>query len=125
MRFFLDSTFAIDYLRAEGDAVDRLRGLVEAGDHPYISDVVVCEVATGSPADARGLDALIRAVEFVQPGPEVARAAGHFRAQARQRGFTLGVPDALIAATAEALGATVLTKNVRDFALTPVRVETY
>jgi hypothetical protein len=31
----------------------------------------------------------------------------------------------LVAAAAEALHAAVLTRNVRDFALTPVRVETY
>jgi predicted nucleic acid-binding protein len=35
------------------------------------------------------------------------------------------VPDALVAATADALGATVLTRNVRDFALIPVLIETY
>jgi predicted nucleic acid-binding protein len=38
---------------------------------------------------------------------------------------TLSAPDALIAASAEALDATVLTRNLRDFALTPVPVETY
>ncbi len=36
----------------------------------------------------------------------------------------LSLPDALIAAAAED-DAIVLTRNVRDFALTPVRVETY
>lgn len=125
MRYFLDSTFAIDYLRAERDAIDRLRRLIEAGDEPYISDVVVCEVATGSPADNRGLAALIRAVEFVQPGPEVAVVAGRFRSDARSRGYVLGVPDALIAASADALGATIITRNVRDFAQTPVPIATY
>jgi len=33
--------------------------------------------------------------------------------------------DALIASAAVAIDAAVLTRNVRDFALTPVRVETY
>ncbi len=35
------------------------------------------------------------------------------------------MPDALIAAMAFDLDAVVLTRNVRDFELTPVRVETY
>jgi len=39
--------------------------------------------------------------------------------------MALSTPDALIAATADALGAAVLTRNVKDFALTPVRVESY
>jgi predicted nucleic acid-binding protein len=37
----------------------------------------------------------------------------------------LSLADALIAAVADALGASVVTRNVRDFALTPVRVERY
>lgn len=47
------------------------------------------------------------------------------RAAARQSGKTLALTDALIAATADAVDAVVLTRNVRDLALTPVRVETY
>jgi predicted nucleic acid-binding protein len=126
MRYFLDTTFAIDYLRQRSTAVDRLERLLATGDDPFINDVVVCELATGALAgEERGLHAFIRAIEFVQPGHEVAELAGSWRRSARSRGFTLSVPDALIAATTSALGATLLTRNVRDFALTPVSVETY
>lgn len=125
MRRFLDTTIAIDYLRAEPAALDRIARLVEDGDEPVVNDIVVCELATGAPEDDTGLAALLQAVEFVQPGPEVAVLAGEWRAQARRRGFTLSVPDALIAATAHVLGATVLTRNVRDFEATPATVEPY
>jgi predicted nucleic acid-binding protein len=126
VRYLLDTTFTIDYLRVRDDAIQRMRELIERGDEPFINDIVVCELASGArPADARGLDALIRAVEFVQPGPDVARLAGRWRGEARARGLTLSLPDALIAATADALGAIVLTRNLRDFALTPVAVEEY
>jgi predicted nucleic acid-binding protein len=37
----------------------------------------------------------------------------------------LSLADALIAAAADAAGAMVLTRNTRDFALTPVRVDSY
>jgi predicted nucleic acid-binding protein len=37
----------------------------------------------------------------------------------------LSATDALVAATANAIDAIVLTRNVRDFALTPVTVERY
>ena len=126
MRYLLDSTFAIDFLRARPHATDRMWRLVAGGDDPFISDVVLCELATGvRPAEMQELDRFVRGVEFVQPGPEVARQAGVWRGEARSRGKTLSVPDALIAATADALGAAVLTRNVWDFALTPVPVETY
>jgi predicted nucleic acid-binding protein len=57
-------------------------------------------------------------------GPSGSRLAGEWRSAARRRGETVATTDALDAATAYQLGA-VLTRNVRDFALTPVRVETY
>lgn len=126
MRYLLDSTFAIDLLRARRDATERMWRLVAAGDDPYLTDVVMCEIATGMrPHESAALDAFVAGLEFVQPGPEVSRRAGILRGEARARGLTLSVPDALIAATADALDATVLTRNLRDFALTPARVETY
>jgi predicted nucleic acid-binding protein len=126
VRYVLDSAFAIDFLRARQDATDRMWRLVTAGDDPYITDVILCEIATGMRAtELTALDVFVQAVEFVQPGPAVARLAGRWRGEARARGQTLSVPDALIAATADALGAAVLTRNVRDFALTPVQIETY
>jgi predicted nucleic acid-binding protein len=126
MRYLLDSTFAIDFLRNDRVAIDRFERLVAAGDDAFVTDVVVCELATGArPQDEAGLTAFIRAVEFVQPGPEVATVAGQWRGQARRRGVTISVPDALIGAAADALEATLITRNVRDFELLPVAVEGY
>lgn len=126
MRYFLDSTFAIDYLRGQPAATNRLSRIFAEGDRAYINDVVVCEVATGSrEVEDAGLKAFIGAVELVQPGPEVAELAGRWRGAARRRGETLSVPDALIAACAQALGSVLMTRNERDFALTPAVVETY
>ena len=126
MRYFLDTTFAIDFLRNDPIAVLRLDRLISNGDEPFINDVVACELATGIRAvDEPAFAGFIRAVEFVQPGPAVALTAGRWRGEARRRGFTISVPDALIAATADALGATLITRNARDFELTPVPVEGY
>ena len=68
---------------------------------------------------------ILEPVEFIQPGPESALMAGDWRRQAHERGRQLSLPDALVASAAAAVDAAVLTRNVRDFALTPVRVETY
>src|SRR5262245_39719512 len=125
-RYVLDATFLIDHLRDHDTAVDRFRRLMEEGDDPIVSDVSAAEVWAGWRAeDEPGIERLLRDIEFVQPGPPTSRLAGIWRAQARQVGRTLHLPDALIAATAHDLGAIVLTRNVRDFELTPVRVETY
>jgi predicted nucleic acid-binding protein len=126
VRYLLDTTFAIDFLRSQPEAIRRFERLIEGGDEAFINDVVVCELATGARAeDAPGLSAFIRAVEYVQPGPDVALVAGRWRSQARARGFTISVPDVLIAAAADSLAATLVTRNVRDFAQLPVAVEDY
>ena len=51
--------------------------------------------------------------------------AGEWRAAARRRGHHLSLPDALIAGAAHTVDAVVLTRNLRDFALTDARVEGY
>ena len=126
MRYILDTSFVIDFLRSEPAAVARFRRLFEDGDDGMVNEIIVSEAATGSRSwpDAN-LQQMLASVEFVQPGPEAALEAGRWRAVARRRGRTLSIADALIAAAAAAGGATVLTRNVRDFALTPVRVESY
>lgn len=126
MRRFLDTTFVIDYLRGLPAAVDRFARLIEDGADLYVNEIVACETRTGLRAkDAAVLDAFLRPIEFVQPGPDVAVRAGSWRAAARARGFQLSLPDALIASTADALDAAVLTRNIRDFSLTSARIETY
>ncbi len=126
MRLLLDSTFVIDHLRGVPAAVNGLAEILANGDEPFVTEVVVCEVRAGLRAeDERFLVALLEPVEFIQPGPAHALTAGRWRAELRARGRTLSLADALIATAAESLGAAVLTRNVRDFAVTPVLVRTY
>jgi predicted nucleic acid-binding protein len=125
-RYQLDATFLIDYLRADRQAVERFDRLMADGDDVVVDQVAVCETRYGlRPGQVAQLDAMLRPTEFVQPGPDAALAAGRWRAAARERGWTLSLSDALIAAAAEASDAIVLTRNARDFSLTPVRVEGY
>jgi predicted nucleic acid-binding protein len=126
MRLLFDSTFVIDLLEGVPAAVERQRVIFENGDEPFVNEVVVCEVRAGMmPADEPNLVGILEPVEFIQPGPESALLAGAWRRQAHERGYRLSLPDALIASAAAAIDAAVLTRNVRDFALTPVRIETY
>ena len=125
-RFMLDSTFVIDYLRDDPIAVSRFARFFADGDDVLINEIVVCEVRAGlSDAAVALFDAVLEPTEFVQPGPGAAMIAGEWRAQARRRGRTLSLADALVASAADASQATVLTRNVRDLSLAPVRVESY
>jgi predicted nucleic acid-binding protein len=122
----LDSAFVIDHLRGLPEAIERFARLFEDGDEPMVTEVVVCEVATGAPQHPDpALAAFLEPVEFIQPGPDTALLAGEWRAIARRRGHHLSLPDALIAAAAHAVDAVVLTRNLRDVELTGARVEAY
>jgi len=126
VRLLLDSTFVIDLLDGVSEAIARQRRMFESGDEPFTNEVVICEVRAGMKhRDAPQLIGILEPVEFIQPGPESALLAGEWRRSAHERGYKLSSPDALIAAAAAAIDAAVLTRNVKDFALTPVRVETY
>ena len=125
-RFLLDTTFIIDHLRGEPEAVQRLRALVETGDLAVVNDVVSAEAWAGAPTDDdHDLTVLLRFLEFIAAGPEHAQQAGRWRAVARSDGRELGITDALIGACAGVSRATVLTRNAKDFALMPVPVEVY
>lgn len=126
MRILLDTTFLIDYLRGVKAATDRLELAVVDGDEVFLNEVAVAETRAGlREGDVRAFAALIRPLEFVQPGPDAAIIAGQWRREARERGQDLTVADALIASAAASLDAAVVTRNVRDFALTPVRIASY
>lgn len=126
MRLIADSAFVIDYLRGLPEAERRWEAVFAEGDEPIVNEIIVCEVRTGLlERDEPSLRAFLEPVEFVQPGPDHAMIAGRWRAEARAIGRHLSLPDALIAAAAVGSDAAVLTRNVRDFALTPVRIETY
>ena len=123
----LDTSFVIDYWQGQPDAVSRLEALVAAGAPLFVNEVVVCELFAGlRPARARGRAAIPGAARVHPAGTG---GGGDGRQLACRRPASaddvLHLADALIAAAAEAMGAAVLTRNVRDFALAEVRVETY
>jgi predicted nucleic acid-binding protein len=126
VRLLLDSAFLIDLLEGLPAAIVRHARIFETGEEPVVNEIVVCEVRAGMHAeDVWMLSTILEPVEFIQPGPDSAYMAGQWRAEARRSGRGLSLADALIAAAAQATDAAVLTRNVRDFQLTPVRIETY
>ena len=126
MRLLLDSAFVIDLMNGLPEAIARQARIHEVGDELVINEVVICEVRAGlRGGGVERFGRLLEPIEFIQPGPESALLAGGWREKARSRGRHLSLADALIAAAADSVGASVLTRNVKDFALTPVRVETY
>ena len=126
MKLLLDSGFIIDLLNGMDEAAARHARIFEAGDDALVNEIVICEVRAGlRDADAWRLESMIGPLEFVQASPDAAIRAGSWRERARLDGRHLSLADAIIASAAFGNDATIVTRNVMDFALTPVRIETY
>ena len=109
----LDSCILIDYLRDYPAAVAYLEGFDR---RPLISALTVTELYAGV-RDGREravLDELVASLEVVAVDRAIAERGGLFRRD-HGRSHGVGVIDAVIAATALARGATLVTRNAKHF----------
>jgi tRNA(fMet)-specific endonuclease VapC len=119
VRFLLDTTVCVDYLRGRGPVVER----IQASDPEAVcvSSVVVAELRYGADksADPRRnhhlVDALTREVDCLDFDLAAAAAYGRVRVLLEAQGRPIGPNDLLIAAHALALGAVLVTDNLEEF----------
>jgi predicted nucleic acid-binding protein len=127
VNYLLDTTVVIDHVDGYAPAVELLERLFSETGDLYTCDVVTCEsFSRGDAATLRAKRGLLNALEYVALSPDGAQWAGDRRRERVEAG--LGKPsttDALIAALANSLGATVVTRNAKDFAAFDVPVLGY
>jgi predicted nucleic acid-binding protein len=115
MTVHLDTSVLVDALAPGSSVADQLRSLVEAGDRPGLSTLVLFEWLRG-PRSQEELELRVRlfpddrVVSF--GAAEAARAANLYRSVARPRGREA---DLVIAACAIEHDAALWTMNVADF----------
>jgi predicted nucleic acid-binding protein len=116
VRYLLDTTLIIDHAHGYEPAMRLLQSLYEDGAELFTCDVVVCEALSGGTDEHREVIArLLAPLDYVATDPDAARAAGEARRQRHEEGGRLGLGDALIAAVARGLDATIVTRNRPDF----------
>ena len=116
MRYLLDTTLIIDHAHGHEPAMRLLQRLYEEGAELFTCDVVVCEALSGGSDDHRRvISRLLDRLDFVATDPDAARAAGDARLERHRAGGKLGLGDALIAAVARGMDATIVTRNRPDF----------
>ena len=116
MSFLLDSTVVIDYSLGREIGVRIVEELFGRSEDLYVCEVVTCEVMSGGTPEAReAIRLLLDALEYVAVDPEAARWAGERRAERIAGGSRRHLGDALIAGLAWRLGATIVTRNPRDY----------
>lgn len=125
-RYVLDTDAVVDLLRGRHAVRERVAAL--SPDDLGVSTMTVAELLFGaamssdpvrSETEVRRLLDVVRTHAFGQHA-----AAAHARLRRALRAKPIGPNDLVIAATAVALGATLVTSNVREFGRVPgLRVE--
>ncbi len=126
MRYLLDTTLIIDHAHGYEPAMAVLHRLYESGAELFTCDVVVCEALSGgSDEHLATVSRLLTPLDYVATDATAARQAGEARLRRHRSGGKLGLGDALIAATAIGLDATIVTRNRPDFELQGASVLAY
>ena len=116
----LDTSVAIDHLRGVRAANALLQQLIDADESIAASEVVRFELLAGVRDDEMDqLEQFCATIEWVPVDEDVARAAGTLALQHRRAYQGIDDVDYLIAGTALALGAEILTTNIRHFPMFP------
>jgi predicted nucleic acid-binding protein len=117
LSYLLDTTVVIDHAEGFAPAVELLSQLFSETSDLYTCDVVTCEALSRGDEEAVAVKrTLLDALEYVALSPDGARWAGEQRRTRREAGQRApSTTDALIAALARSVGATVVTRNARDF----------
>ncbi len=112
-QYLLDSDILVEYLRNHPQALDYVDTLE---GNLLISVITVAKLIAGArnQAERQSLELFLSALEVVPLDYAIAKQGGLYRQQYKQSHGT-GLDDALIAATAELTGATLVTFNRRHF----------
>ena len=121
--YLLDTTVLIAHLRGDEEVARLLLDLLADKHSLATSCVNVAEVERGiQPKERRAANALLTRLRVLETTREAATRAGRYQADFGRRGVTIHTADALVAGTAKAHGATLLTDNVADFPMSDLKV---
>lgn len=121
--YLLDTNALVDFLYGIADAVELIETLGRDGHTLAICSVTVAELYSGlAEKDKARVEHVLTAFEYWDISPAAAKRAGSFRYQFARRGIQLSTPDTLQAALAVDRDANFVTRNVRDFPMTDLKI---
>lgn len=112
----LDTSVLVDHLRGHPPARAALADVLTADGVVYASVLSAAEIRRGlPPGQARAWGRLAEHLTWLPVDLEIAEAAGQSAAAYRRSHSGIALVDMILAATAQSLGATLWTRNVRHF----------
>lgn len=127
----LDTSFLIDLMNGDEDAVDTARELESELVQQRLSAMTLFELYYGaarsnqSESEREKIENVLASKPVHPADSAVMRKAGRLSGELMNDGKAVGDGDVIIAATAAVLEEPVLTRNVDDFERLDVTVETY
>ena len=127
----LDTSFLIDLMDGDDDAVRKAREIEAGLVQQRISSMTLFELyygiarAADSEAERETVERVLASKPIHPADTAVMRKAGRMSGELQNDGTPVGDGDVIIAATAEILEESVLTRNIEDFGRLGVEIETY
>jgi predicted nucleic acid-binding protein len=127
----LDTSFLIDLMNGDEDAVEKARELETELVQQRISSMTLFELcygiarATESESERQKVEGVLASKPIHPADTAVMRKAGRLAGELQNEGAPVGDGDAIIAATAKVVDEAVLTRNVEDFERLDAEIESY
>jgi len=126
VKYLLDTTVLLDFAHGRQGALELVDRLFADAETLYTCEVVTCEALSGGDDLERTvIGGVLDALEYVALAPDGARWGAEARRTGRSAPGARSLADALIAATAWSLAATLVTRNPRDFERLGISVMRY
>jgi predicted nucleic acid-binding protein len=127
----LDTSFLIDLMDGDDDAVEKARELETNLIQQRLSAMTLFELyygiarSTDSGAERKQVENVLASKPIHPADTAVMRKAGRLSGELQNQGDPVGDGDVIIGATADVVDEPVLTRNVDDFERLDVEIETY
>lgn len=115
--YILDTNVVIYYVGGEIKTLGKLIPIMRSYATVMLPSIVITELWSGKQTpstEITAIEAFIATLVIIPLEMQIARSAGILR-----RDINLSIGDSIIAATALTMGATLLTRNIRDFKKVP------
>ena len=119
MSHLVDTDVLIDHARGYPGARALIEQIANREEYLLGSVITKAEFLAGLHVPSPQVDQLLASILWTPVNDEIAERAGRLAREHPRPGMRFAIADYLIAATAQLLGARLLTRNVRHFPMIP------